>query len=190
MTTLRKRRDETEWQFRSRLARARQEARDRSEPIVPKEAERHGDYEKGFVTHVETATKAYTVVNRGGTPLCRWIAQKRLSQRQEAAIGYVTTLWRLAGLKTPLTAKYGERLDGGGDTEARANGEVEARRTLHRIQGYVPKPYFDVFEDVCRYGIPAGVAGAALGYASRDAKHTAFLTVCFVADLIAMKEGL
>ena len=188
---LTKRRNETDLQWRSRLARAEQEARDQAEPIVPIHAERHGDYERDFVTHVETGTKAMTSINRGGTPVCRWIARKQLSQSQRNAIWYTTRLWHLAGLTTPLTANYGERVSSStGSTDLRAANEIEARADLHRIQGYVPRPYWQVYENVVRHGIAAGSAGASLANASRNAKHTAFLAVCFVADVIAMHERL
>lgn len=176
----------------SRLARERQEQRDRSQPLVTPEAERHGDYrDETIFEHNEQGHPIRIVakVNRGGTPVCRWIAQKRLSQGQQDAIRYVTRLWALTGLKTALTANYGERIQGGGNVELRAANEIEARDDLRRIQSYVPHAYFDVFENVVRHGIAAGTAGEALGHATRDAKHTAYLTVCFVADVIAMREG-
>ncbi len=190
---------ETHLEWVMRKARTKATSRNREDPIVPPEALQHGQYEQDFVTNVDDGTKAYTVINRGGTPICRWIARKRLSESQLGAIWYVTRLWALSGLRTALTANYGERLPGSGpggsfgsatDGERRALSEIEARRELTRIQGYIPKGYWDVFENVVRHGIAAGVAGAALGHASRDAKHTAYLTVCFVADTIAMKERL
>lgn len=181
---------ETSLTHKLRIARIKADARDRDQPLVSDEARQHGDYRQEFVTHVESNTKTQTTINRGGTTICRWIDRERLSQTQEAAIGYVTRLWALAGLRTALTANYGERLSGGGNAEMRANCEIDARRDLHRIQDYVPAPYWSVFENVVRHGIEAGTAGEVLGHASRNARHTAYLTVCFVADVIAQNERL
>lgn len=185
--------DESFLAHQSRLARERQEQRDRSQPLVTPEAQRHGDYRDDTLFEINEQghpVRNAVKVNRGGTPVCRWIAQKRLTQGQQNAIRYVTRLWAMTGLRTALTANYGERIAGGGHGEGRSLAEIEAREDLKRVTAYVPRAYFDVFENVVRHGIAAGVAGAALNHASRDAKHTAYLTVCFVADVIAMKERL
>lgn len=190
---LSKRRDETEAEWLSRRARAKQNERDRSEPIAPVEAQAHGDYRTGFVTHVETATKAHTLVNRGGTPVCRWEAAGKLDINQLAVIAMMERLWRLAGLNQRVTANYGERLIGGGNAEHRAANEIEAREDLHRIRNYFPGKlgdYWQVFEDVVRHGGPANDAGASLGYGSRGGEYRAHTIVCFVADVIAAKERM
>lgn len=192
-SALAKRRDETELQFRSRLARARQEARDRSEPIAPHEAQRHGDYQAGFVTHVETNTKAHTLVNRGGTALDRWRNSGKLSDSQENAIDLCISLWLVAGRNDRVTANYGERIPGTGNADLRNALEIDARKDLHRIMDYFPGPlriYWGVFEDICRHGHRADVAGAQLSPSARSADTRAHQVVCFVADIIAMKEGL
>ncbi|QQN73942.1 hypothetical protein [Croceicoccus sp. YJ47] len=185
-----KRRDESDVQFRSRLARQRQNERDRNEPIVPKEAQAHGDYHTAFVTHAETNTKAHVVMNRGGCPVSRWKAAGRLSDTQVGAIDLCHHLWALAGLKTKMTANYGERIPGCGNSERFAINEIEARDDLHRIKGYVPAKYWDIYENVVRFDEPAGVAGSTLARNTRSGMDAAFVVVCFVADVIAMKEGL
>jgi len=185
-----KRSDETDLQWRSRIAARRQYQRDKAEPIVPIHTERHGDYRQEFVTNVEDGSKARTSINRGGSPICRWKAAGSLSQSQQAAIDYMVRLWGQAGLQQRVTANYGPITGGNGNAELRAINEIEAREDLHRIQAYVPKAYWNVFEAVVRFDEPAGVAGSALANSSRNAKHTAYLIVCFCADIIAMKEGL
>lgn len=149
----------------------------------------HGGYERRFVTHVETNTKAMAFVS-SHDPVERWVRDGRVSDTQMTAITLLRRLWRLAGISQKVTASYGERIHGIGSVEYRAINEIEARDDLHRIQGYIPKPYFDVFENVCRHGMPAGVAGAELGYGSRSAQDRAHQIVVFVADLIAMWERL
>lgn len=124
-------------------------------------------------------------------PVARWISSQRLTEGQQAAIRYVGRLWSLITLSAPLTANYGVFVGGGcGCSELRAANEIEAREDLHRIRGYVPPAYWQVFENVCRWGEQAGVAGGALGYGPRSAADRAHTIVCFVADLIAMKERL
>ena len=179
-------------QWRSRLADMDQNERDRSEPIVPQAALKNGDYRKRFVTHVETNTKAETMVSRHD-PVKRWEDADKLTKNQLVVIEMVQRLWRLAGLQQRVTATYGERLPHGSSYELRALTEIEAREDLHRIQGYFPGPlmaYFNVFEAVCRHGIAAGVAGAQLSTTMRSAEVRAHQVVCMVADVIATREGL
>jgi len=150
---------------------------------------RKDSYERKFVTHVETNTKTMAYVS-SHDPVERWLRDGRLSDSQMTAIGFLRRLWSLAGVSQRVTANYGERLAGGGNAENRAINEIEARQDLHRIQGYIPKPYFDVTENVCRHGMPAGVAGEALGYGSRSGDVRAHQIVCFVSDTVAMMERL
>jgi hypothetical protein len=56
-------------QWRARLAIDRQMARRAGEPLIPAEAEHHGDYTEDFITHVETNTKAWTKRNRMSSAL-------------------------------------------------------------------------------------------------------------------------
>lgn len=123
-------------------------------------------------------------------PVMRWIAAGRLTEGQQAAIGYVRRLWDLSGLKQALTANYGHVAIGTGCAERRAVLEIEAREDLHRCQEYVPRAYWEVFENVCRWGEPAGVAGSSLGFGGREAQTRALTIVCFVADIVAMRERL
>jgi len=147
----------------------------------------NGSYERKFVTHVETNTKAMAFVS-SHDPVQRWLDAGRLSDSQEVAILAVRRLWRLTEQVRSITANYGERVIGSGNAERQAINEIEAREDLHRIRGYIPRPYFDVFENVCRHGMPAGVAGGELGFGPRSAQDRAHQIVCFVADTIAMHE--
>lgn len=178
------------WQ--SRIARQKIVNRDKEQPLVTPEAEQHGDYRPCFVMHVESATTAHTKINRGGSPVERWQRDGKLTDANLVAIAMCQRLWRLASINPKVTASYGERV-ASGHWENRATTEIEARQDLHRIMNYFPGPmktYFDVFENVCRHGIAAGAAGAALNHGSRSAEVRAHQIVCFVADTIAMREGL
>lgn len=131
------------------------------------------------------------IVNRGGTPVMRWIAAGKLSDTQAISIQLCYRLWGVAGLSSRTTSSYGERIPAAVTQDERlALVEIEAREDLHRFQDYVPALYWSIFENVCRFDEPAGVAGSRLGFGARSAEDRAHMVVCFVADTIAMREGL
>lgn len=131
------------------------------------------------------------IVNAGGTPIMRWIAADKISDTQALAIQTCYRLWALVGTERRTTASYGERIASSLDHEDRmATTKIEAREDLYRIQEYVPKAWWQVFENVCRFDEPAGVAGSRLGFGSRSAQDRAHTVVCMVADIIAMNERL
>jgi hypothetical protein len=184
---------ETRIEHVMRLARMKANARSKEDPIVPVEAEAHGDYRNDFVTHVETGTKAYTKLNRGGSPVDRWMALGKLTEPQWAVIQWCYHLWDKVGLKQRTTANYGERIAGTGSSEWANLTQIEAKEDLYRIMDYFPgaaRTYWAIFEDVCRFDVPAGVAGGTLGYGSRSADTRAHQIVCFVADIIASRERI
>ena len=189
---LAKRASETDLQWRSRIAAAKQAERDKTQPLVTPEAERHGKYVDAFVVDPEGhgSTMAKVSVNRGGDPVDRWFADNRLTETQMVAINLVRHLWRVAGITQKVTASYGERIPHHANHDMRAINEIEARDDLHRIIDYFPCKYWSVFENVVRHGEAAGVAGSRLGYGSRTASERAHTIVCFVADYIAMKERI
>ena len=150
----------------------------------------NGNYKREDFIHADNAQRVTAYINRGGTPLARWIAENKLTDNQRVAIAYVIRLWQLAGTERRITANYGERIPGGGNAEHRAVNEIEARQDLHTIQGYIPAKYWDVFENCIRWDEPAGIAGSKLGFGGRSACDRAHQVVCFVADIIFEKERL
>lgn len=159
------------------------------------DAERVAQEQSGLdvITPEQRAKGTYTglrqIVNNHD-PVERWKASGKLSQPQQVVIEMCQRLWRLAGLEQRVTASYGERTAASVGYELRAITEIEAREDLHRIQDYVPRPYWSVFEACCRHGEPAGVAGSRLGFGDRSAQDRAHMVVCLVADVIAMREGV
>lgn len=152
----------------------------------------HGGFHRQFVTHVDSQTKAMVYV-AAHDPVERWERAGRLSYTQMAAIGFMRLLWDRAGISQRVTASYGERIPGGGNEERRAAIEIDARKDLHRVQEYFPgktQDYYRVFENVVRHGEPAGVVGSRLGFGGRSGADRAHTIVCFVADIISMKERL
>lgn len=149
---------------------------------------RNNPFGRRFTMHVESATEAMTHVSRHD-PIERWKAAERLSDGQIAAIDVCNRIWELIGVRQKTTSTYGERLGGNSGIEHRALSKIEAMQDLKRIEGYFPGPlraWFTIFENVCRHGMAAGIAGGD----DRNGAHTAYTTVCFVADYIAMKERL
>lgn len=149
-----------------------------------------GGYEREDFIHADLGQRVTAHVNRGGTPVARWARDGRLSETQLLAIRHCLYLWGMACKEPRVTASYGERIPGSGSSEHRAANEIEARQDLHRIQDYIPRPYWSVYENVVRFDGPAGMAGSKLGFGDRTAEARAHTTVCFVADLIAMNERL
>lgn len=153
----------------------------------------NGKYARRFVNHVESNTEAMVHVSRHH-PVERWKAADRLEAHQVAAIELCQSLWNIAGLPIRVTASYGERIPVTGSSERLSNEQIDARNRLYRIRDYFAglDKWWDVFENVCRFGESAGVAGTSLsqGGSNRAAEERAHTVVCFVADIIAQNERL
>ena len=188
-----KRAGETSLQYQSRIARYEQGRREADRPIVSIEAARHGVYVDEFIHHDESGSKAQAKRNLKASPLAMWRAQGMLTATQEAAIAYCIRLWEFLPPMPATTAQYGERIpsnDSGQESEAAVNAWLDAIADLRRIEGYIPRSYWQVFENCLRFDMPAGVAGSDLGFTGRSGRTKAHLTVCFVADVISWKEKL
>lgn len=150
-----------------------------------------GHWSRRFTMHVESATEAMTHVSRHD-PVERWKALSKLEAGQIAAIDHCRRLWRLTEDRQfeKLCATYGERVPGTGSREIAILTQAEAREDLYRIVGYIPTTYWQLFENIVRFGEKAEDAGKRLNFGTRSAADRAHQTVCFVADIIAMKEGL
>lgn len=148
-----------------------------------------GGYSRKMVLHGESNTFTSAHVSRHD-PIERWKASERLSQGQLAAIELCRHLWNLTGLQQRVTASYGERQPPSHNIERRALSIIEATEDLYRIQDYVPSAYWQLFQNVARFGEPAEIAGERLNFGKRSAADRAHQVVCFVADIISSKEGL
>lgn len=157
----------------------REQAEANARPTVNPFTEQHGDYDRN----------GRYVVNRGGTPVARWKAAGHLSDSQQAAIAHCIRLWEIVGAPSiKLVANLDRTVFGSpGDGHPM---EIEARSDLSRIKAYVPRDYFEVFENVVRFDEPAGRAGSRFANEAREAQTCARTVVQFVADIIAMKERL
>lgn len=191
-----KRDDETWLQYHSRIAEYEQGKRDKSKPLVTPDVEKHGVYQWADIHAIDergNESKSTTKRNLKASPLTMWRAQGMLTETQEAAIGYCLRLWEFLPPMPATTAQYGERIpsnDSGQESEAAVNAWLDAIAGLRRIEGYIPRSYWQVFENCLRFDMPAGVAGSDLGFTGRSGRTKAHLIVCFVADIISMKENL
>jgi len=169
--------NETPLERASRIARERQAGEEAQAPLVNAFAARHGLYERNLKF----------VVNRGGTPIARWKACGALDDQELAAIEHCFKLWDRAGAQAGLVMDL-NKIPGmpGGDGMA----QQEALDDLFRIKGYFPAKYWCVFENVCRFDEPAGVAGSKLATNKDEHVVAARMTVKFVASVIAQNERL
>ena len=155
----------------------------------------HGSYEEGKVVDLtgELGGRRMSIVkvmmNRGGTAVDRWIANDKaglFEEPQRRAIRYTQNLWERAqegGVRAvDTTADVVDGIDGWSQQEA----IVE----LKKLQARVPRQYWDVYENVCRWDEEAGVAGSRLASNGRSAIDAAKTTVAFTASLIAMWRRL
>lgn len=85
MNPLAKRPQESHWQWRSRLISIAQMERDRSEPLVTREAMRHAEYGDDIVMHVETGTRASTMRRRLSSSLEALAERNQLTLEQLCA---------------------------------------------------------------------------------------------------------
>lgn len=159
----------------------------------PTEAQRsNGHYVREDMIHADEGTRVTAWVNRGGTPVMRWFHAKKIDDRQLAVINWCQKLWHIAGTTQRVCGAYGERTQASNTVELNAVRVLEASDDLKRIQGHFAglDAWWQVFENVCRFDMPAGRAGGELGYGNRSAEDRAHTTVCFVADIIATKERM
>jgi hypothetical protein len=141
-------------------------------------ARQHGNY-------VREGNSA--AVNRSGTPLARWTRDGLLSETQLLAIQCCLRLRERAGRFTGLVQ---DLLKIPGQQPSSGMAQQDALDELVRFKEAVPRKYWEVFENVCRFDEPARVAGSALSHTTRSAQEAAVICVCFVADIIAMRRRL
>ena len=171
---MKQRPSETFLQWQSRLAAERDLREAAKQPLVSAEAAKHGAYEDGY-TEVD-GRRAAVKINRGGSTIQRWLNEPQnadhpnaFSDGERAAIRYCQKLW--------AWLDYHGRgivfVDNGFDGMA----EHEALAELATFKKKIPTPYWDTYENVCRFELPA------------ERRNTKTV-VAFVADLIAMWRGL
>jgi len=156
---------------------------------IPEHRINRGDIEIGQVVDLsgELGGKRMSIVpvliNRGGTAVDRWIHRDTTGQfgeKEERAIRYAQSLWaRLDGIM--------QAVDPAADIVDGPLGwsQQEALVEIKEIERRIPRPYWQCFENVCRFDEEAGVAGSELANNSRSAIDAARTCVAFTASLIA-----
>lgn len=152
------------------------------------EHQAHGRFERDFVTHAETNTKAMAYRNRESTILEKWIREGGNGFEEGACrvIAGCLELWRKMGCQR-VTARYGERMPSGAHDDGL--GAHAASEDIDRMRGFVPSEYWRVFENVVRFNQAAGQAGADWASYSPQQIHSAKLITGMVASVIAMRLG-
>ena len=102
------------------------------------------------------------------------------------AINHCQTLWSRIGGGRGLTVDF-DRVAGlpGGQGYA----QQEAFALIADYEKRLPRDYWQVFENVCRWDEPGGVAGSRFANDNGRASQSALVCVRFIADLICMWNG-
>lgn len=147
-------------------------------PLVNAFAEQHGIY----------ARNLRYVQNNGSTTVKRWETANLMTAGQLAAVAHCIRLWEAAETTRGMVVDL-ERVRGG---ESFGDGlkQQEALDDLERIKGYIPRPYYETFENVVRFDEPGGYVGSRMAEQSRGAMKRVLTIVQFTADLISMNERL
>lgn len=151
-------------------------------PVLDPHTARHGDY-RDEGNH----GRLRAIRNYGGTPVARWKASGALEHCEIAAIDHCIALWERIGKSSGLVMNLA-KIPGmpGGD----GMREHEALNDITRIKGYFPAMFWNIFENVCRFDEPAGVAGSRLATNKDEHVVAARIAVKFVASVIAHNERL
>ena len=154
---------------------------------------RNGSFDRDFVTHVETNTKATVHRRRDSSILEKWLTEPNAGLlfpvQAQRFIGDCITLWARIGSQR-VTANYGERIPTSGHSDGM--GQKEALDQLHRFKGLLgpyQRHYWPVFENVVRHNESAGVAGSHFANNPAQRIQSAKLIVSVVATDLAHKLG-
>lgn len=125
-----------------------------------------------------------TLNNMAGNKVEEWlyIGGPGFDAPQRAAYDHCRALWEKVG-KSRLTANYEQ------DPPHNSNGagwsQHEAMTQLAGYQAKIPRPYWDIFENVARFDSPVGTAGSDLATNTPQQIASAKTCVGFVLSLIA-----
>ena len=174
-------------------------ARKRKKPAIKLEAEMptlerasKGNFERDFVTHAESNTKAMVHRDRESTILQKWIRDGEQGFDEPACrfIADCQSLWRKTGNRS-ITARYGEHTapstGDAGHTQQDALDDLRYWRSL--LGGANMDAFWSVFENVVRWNEPAGVAGSSMANNPAQAIQSAKLITGMVASVLAARLG-
>ncbi len=152
---------------------------------------KHERFDRDFVTHAETNTKAMAYRKRDSSILEKWIREggPGFDQGAQRVIADCIVFWRRMG-NPKVTAEYGERTAKG--TNDNETSREEASDEIHyrkKLLGAGMNEYWDVFENVVRYNEPAGKAGSRFAKNTPSSIQSAKVITGFVASFLAAKLG-
>lgn len=184
-----KRATETHLQWRSRVAAMEQAVRDRSEPVVPREAQRHGEYGDQFVYHLESGTKVQTKRNAISRVVDKWFEEGSVGfhHGSRLAVEWCHERWEARGTIGRLCANYEPTIPSGGNSQYAR--DIHIRDELDEVRSWFHPAHWEVFEGVVRWGRAAGVAGSDLADNTPQAIASAKTVVGMIASFIAAKRG-
>ena len=161
-------------------------------PQIPSAAQlANDDFDRDFITHTETNTKAMAYRRRDSCIVEKWCRQGDVGfgHGAQRIIANCQLFWLRLG-EPRLIAQYGERLPASNSNEGWTR--QEALDELHRYKkllGPAMHPWWEVYENVILHNEPAGVAGSR--FAKHDAQRiqSAKVITGFVASFIAGQLG-
>ncbi|WP_198354410.1 hypothetical protein [Sphingomonas sp. MA1305] len=106
------------------------------------------------------------LVNRGGTAVEQWFGRDPaglFDEPQQRAIRHTQALWSRADCQLRAVDHSRDVVD----NQVEGMSQQEALDELKWLKDRMPRPYWDVFESVCRFDEEAGVAGSRLASNSR-----------------------
>lgn len=135
---------------------------------------------------IDSSQRAGSIRRVTTSTIERWKRTALLDERQMVAISHCQTLWGRIGGGRGLTVDF-ERVAGlpGGQGYA----QQEALSMIADYEKRIPRDYWQVFENVCRWDEPGGVAGSRWANDAARASQSALICVRFVADLICKWNG-
>lgn len=144
-----------------------------------------GNVERETIIHIESYQRAS--IHRVSGIVERWFAEGHVGFEEpaRAAIDWCMERWEARGVIGRQVANY-EPVTAYGSNVVR---DIELVDELDRVARGFPKAYWDVFENVCRWGEPAGVAGSKLARNTPQAQAAARAIVGMTANMVAMKIG-
>jgi hypothetical protein len=185
---LAKRPDETDLQWRSRLAREDQAARDKAEPIVSLAAQGHG-YRKATVMHIETFTRAESYrKSELPTSIQEWHRKGLPGFEQPAmdAMERCIVLWESRPGIGKQCASYKQAIpSGANDYDGKLLKAMDDTAEIERYQAMFHPAHWRVFEAVVRFDKPLGQSGMEEGNGPQSTA-SARAIVGTIANFIAM----
>jgi len=152
----------------------------------PPEQLAKGNVTSRFTVHVDTWTTAKT--HRVSSVLDRWFEEGRIGFEAPAlaAIEWCQVRWHARGTIGKLCASYSPTTGSGSLEVVR---DIELKDELDQMRELFPLDYWNVLENVVRWGMPAGVAGSEHANNDPQAIASARAIVGMIANMIAHRIG-